>query len=566
MGKKKAKEKRKLHTLRHPEFAAMAGRWTKWRLCYEGSDAFREAYLEAYSKREDPDDFRRRTKLTYIPGHARSAINIIRNALAVQLPDVVRTGSEDYLTAMSEDVDTFKNNMSSFVAIEIAPWLLVQGKTFVVVDAPVAPTEGATRADDSGRPYLFTVKAEDMLSWAYDSEGRLSAALMRLYEDAVDPETGLVTEANLIYRYYRRLEAEQTFKGSPDSEPVVGPGVVVWEMDKDGKESSAPMLLPIDRVPVAEFRAVASLMSEIADHQISLLNLASTDMDFLWRGNFPIYVEQQSKATGTIRPAGSRRRSSQEELDEESVGDAGTPGAGPSDRQTNIGVGRGRGYKEGLNQPAFISPETKNIDASMKKQELLAQEIRVLVNLSLTSLSVKALEQSGKSKEADRVGEEAGLAYLGRVLESGERDIAKLWAMMEGGDPNATNVNYPQSYSLKTDEERIESSKRLLELVFAVPSESYQNRIYEIAMDELLRHHTTPDELKKMSDEIVAAPFFNGDKTQAELIAKDRLGALVSAETASKLRGYEEGEAEKAAAERVARVAEMTGAAGEGIV
>ena len=564
MGEEKKKDKRKIHTLRHPEFAEMVARWRKWRLCYEGSDEFREAYLEAYSKREDPDDFQRRKKLTYIPGHARSAINIIRNALAVQLPDVIRTGSESYLAAMAEDVDTFKNNMSSFVAIQIAPCLLVQGKTFVVVDAPVAPAEGATRADDTGRPYLFSVKAEDMLSWAYDSEGRLSAALMRLYEDEVDEETGLVTAAQLIYRYYRRLEEGQTFNGSPDSEPVNGPGVVVWEMDKDGQESSAPMLLKIDRVPIAEFRTVASLMSEIADHQISMLNLASTDMDFLWRGNFPIYTEQQPKATGTIKPRGTKRRSSQEELDQEGVGDALTPGAGPSDRQTNMGVGRGRGYKEGMDRPGFISPETNNIDASMKKQDLLAHEIRVLVNLSLTSLSVKALEQSGKSKEADRVGEEAGLAYLGRVLETGERDIAKLWAMMEGGNADSTDVKYPQSYSLKTDEERIESSKKLLELVFAVPSSGYQKRIYELAADELLRHHTTPDELKKMSDEIQASPYFNGDKVQAELIAKDRLGSLVSAETASTLRGYEEGEAAKAQAERQAQVAEMTGAAGEG--
>lgn len=535
-----------LHQSRHPEYNAYAGRWRKWRLCYEGSDEFRKAYLEQYSKREQPEDFARRSKLTYIPGHARSSINIIRNALAVQLPEVERKGSESYLDAMSRDVDTFRSSMSSFVALEITPWLLVQGKQYVVLDAP--QIEGVmTVAEDSGRPYLFTVGAEDMLSWAYDSDGRIMAALVRLHQDSVDPVTKLVTGSTAIFRYYRQLGDGEPFTAGKVL--VNGPGVLVWEMDKDGKEIRAPYVLDLDRVPITEFRSVASLMSEIADHQISLLNLASTDMDFLWRGNFPIYTEQLPRGAGTIRPKGTKRRTSQE-VDIESGGDNIEPGSGKSDRQRSSGVGKGIGYREGMDRPDFIAPDVENLKASMEKQDALATEIRVLTNLSLTSLSVKALEQSGASKEADRVGEEAGLAYLGRVLETGERDIADLWAMMEGSDPSGFDVKYPESYTLKTEAERQEEAEKLRALRSAVRSKTYKQVVDMAIAQKVARSISTPEQIKQMNVEIEQAPYFDDDAKQAETISKDLVNSLVSTETASKLRGYPEGEARKASAER----------------
>ena len=554
------KKKNKLADLRHPEYTAMVALWEKWQLCYEGSDAFRKAYLERYSKREDDQDYERRLKLTYIPGHARSAINTIRNALAVQLPDVVRTGSEDYVTAMATDVDTFQNAMTSYVATTIAPALLVQGRTFVVVDAP-QEVEGATKADDDGKPYLFIVTADDMLSWARDNNGHINVALMRLWEDIIDEDTGLVADSMQIFRYYKRLETGDSFKGK--NLEVVGPGVVVWDVDAKSNEVRPPILIPIDRVPIAEFRAVDSLMSEIADHQISALNIASTIVDFLWRSNFPIYVQMQASASTAIKPIGTRGQDVDEFADE-TTGTIGEPGSGKNDRQRPVGTGKGIGYPEGAERPAFISPETSNVEASMKELDRIATEIRVLVNLSLTSLSVKALEQSGASKEADRVGEEAGLAYLGSILESGERDIARLWAMFEGGNPDATDVKYPQSYSLKSDEERQQEAANLRALHSSVRSNEFQKLIDKRVADILLRPITTPEELEVVLKEIDANEFIDDDKTRAEIIGKDSVLRLVSNDTASKLRGYEDGEAAKAAEEDRQKVAELVGTAGGG--
>ena len=547
---------------RHPLYAQESALWTKWRLCYEGSDSFREAYLYPYSKREDVTDFANRKKITYIPGHARSVINIIRNGLAVRLPDVVRKGSEDYLKAMSSDVDGFKSSMTTFVALEITPLLLVQGRRFVVVDAP--PTkEGATKADDLGEPYLYTVDAEDVLSWSYRDEGGFRAILIRLSKDIEDKKTGLIIETQVIYRFMRYLEKGEVFTGECGMD-FNGPGVLIQTLDEEGKlleddNGAKCQFLEIDAIPVAEFSLVASLMAEIADHQIALLNLASTDMDFVWRGNFPLYTEMQPKKTGSIRPRGTKRRKADDDTDSDDPLAGGDPGTGRSSTQRRSGIGKGIGYPEGLERPSFIAPETSNLTVSMQKQESIAKEIRILVDLALVSLSVRAVEQSGKSKEADRIGEEAGLAYIGQALETGEREVAKYWHMMSGEEGADIEVNYPENYSIATPSERREAASQLRTLHSTVRSDTFQKIIDKRIAEILLKGITDADEIAKVLKEIDEGAFLDDDKARAEVIQKDVVVKILSRGTAAELRGYGDEEAEKVRADASADVSSLLG-------
>ena len=550
------KTKTTLVKQRHPLWVQFNQDWLKWRLCYTGGMKFKESYLCRYSKREHDDDYQLRKKLTYIPGHARSVINIIRNAMAVRLPEVIRKGSDAYMETMETDVDTFRNNMNSYVALEITPMLLTQGKRIVVVDAPPA-REGATRAEDEGRPFFFSVNAEDVLSWSYDQEGRIDAILMQLVEDQVDDETKLVVGSNVVYRYMRLLaEGEQKDTGVG---PLNGPGVLVQTFNKDGKETTEARVLPLSRVPVVEFSLVDSIMAEVADHQIAMLNLASTDMDFLWRGNFPIYTEQQPKSTQMIRPRGTKGRAGEEVAeDTDSMGYGRDAGTGENKRQRRAGNAKGIAYKEGMERPAFINPATDNLNASMTKQEAIAKEIRILVDLALVSLSVKAIEQSGASKMADRVGEEAGLAYIGRSLETGERELAEIWHEMNG-DQTEVEIKYPTDYSVKTLDERREEAKSLRELRSAVRSVTFQREIDKRTADVLLKTMVDTETMDTINGEVDAADYYDDDTERAKVVQQDVLQGIVSKETAARLRGYDEQEPAKARAEKTRDVDSMLG-------
>lgn len=554
--------------VQHPLYKLNIEDWQKWRLAYVGGKDFKDKFLERYSRKETPEDFRLRKQLTYVPAHARSVIDIIRNAIAIRLPDVVRDGDERYLNAMATNVDGFNNSMNTFVAIDIAPLLLVHGKRYVVVDAP-PPAEGRTIAEDEGLPYFYTVSAEDVLSWSYDSSGNIKAIMMRLVRDIQDPTTRLVRGAEVLYRYMLRLEPGETFTDSECGQ-VQGPGVLIKDVNKMGKAmGKCQLMADWERVPVAEFKLADSVMGLIADHQIALLNLASTDMDFLFRGNFPLYTEQKPKSSGTIRPRGTKGEEYGpgvlESPDDESV-DGHTPKSRKGEARRNMGIGKGVGYREGLDRPDFIAPSTDNLKASIVKQETVAKEIRILVDLALVSLSVHAIEQSGKSKEADRVGEEAGLAYIGRALESGERDLNELWHMMAGIDASQLDlqVNYPSGYSIKTQEQRLDEAEQMRKLRSAVRSEAYQKAMDQRIAEVVLKPVTTSEELAEILAEITEGTYFDDDKERANVVQRDVALRIISRGKASELRGYGEDEQANVAAESRGDLSLLASGAAEG--
>lgn len=543
----------------HPIYKAMVDLWTKWRLAYEGGDPFKDKFVYQYSRKENKEDFLRRRMLTYVPGHAKTVINIIRNAIAVRLPDVVRDGSEQYMQTIDTNVDGFNNNMNTFIALDVCPLLLVHGKRYVVVDAPAA-SDGATIAEDSGVPYFYTVGAEDVLSWSYDANGNIRSILMRLYEDVEDPQSRLITDVNTIYRLMLRLEPGESYADSTCG-TFDGPGVLVKTFDNKGELTEACRLMPWTRVPVAEFRLVDSVMKDIVDHQVALLNLTSTDMDFLWRGNFPLYTQQQGKGHGTIRPRGTKAdvldpmNTSYETVD-------GVIDPKKDQNRATHGIGKGISYPEGTERPDFIAPSTDNLKASMEKQQAIITEIRVLVDLALVSLSVRAVEQSGKSKEADRVGEEAGLSYIGRALEGGERDLNELWHMMAGIESADMSVQYPSGYSIKTQDERIAEARSLRELRSAVRSEKFQKLIDQRVSEIILKPIASQEELNEVITEADKAVYFDDDKSRADVVQKDVALKIVSKATGAAMRGYDPAEVAKVDAESVASANAIANAAG----
>ena len=539
--------------LRHPEYSESISDWVKWRLCYNGGEEFKDQYLFKYSKREEDDDFASRKLLTYVPGHARAVINIIRNAIAAKLPEVKREGNDTYLDMMLTNVDLHQSSMNSFVALEIVPLLLVQGKNYVVIDAPLA-RPGATLAEDSSRPFLFTIGAEDVLSWNRDDNtGDLTAILMRLHQEQVDKTTGLITSIGECFRFMQWIPEGKTARViQPDGSMMEqgGPGVFVRTCNKSGEDMEPPRMLRISKIPVVEFRLVDSIMGEIADHQIALLNLTSTDMDQLWRGNFPLYTQQRTAGQRTIQPRGQKAK-----------GTTGNPDRNDSkdnEKRQRQGVAKGVIYED--ERPGWIAPGVDNLRVSMEKQQLIAQEIRVLVDLALTNISVKAMEQSGKSKLADRVGQEAGLIHIGNVLETGEKDIAISIHEFLGDTTTTSTVIYPATYSIKTQEERLAEAEELKKSRNSTRSPLYQKEIDKRIAEVILKPLVTAETLTTIQAEIDDQPWFDDDTDRARIIQGDNLQGLIDTKDASALRGYPEGSAEKATAERVARAAAITAA------
>ena len=211
-----------------------------------------------------------------------------------------------------------------------------------------------------------------------------------------------------------------------DNGNITNTFVTIQFFDTNGTELDALQILQIPVIPFCIAEVSFSLLEDISDYQVALLNLASSDMNYALRSNFPFYTEQfnPNSEFGYGRPAIPPKVDLHDTniLNIRKAGEA-ESAAEAKPREINIGSAQGRRYQKDLERPGFIHPSPEPLLASMQKQEKLQREIRQLVNLNLSNIEPK--RASAESKQEDAKGLEAGLSYIGMELEYTERKIAK---------------------------------------------------------------------------------------------------------------------------------------------
>ncbi len=380
---------------------------------------------------------------------------------------------------------------------------------------------------------------EDILSWScstFNDPDEFQSILLRDRCLNVDPNTLLTLGMCERYRHVW-INPETGFVNIQFYD--VNGGVI----DRDGKPMpGAPAIeLKLTTIPFVLADIKQSLIEDVANHQIALLNLGSVDVAYALKANFPFYVEQADLRQGSnhLLPGGTGN------------GDGSAATADRArDQEINVGPVQGRAYDIGANAPAFIHPSAEPLKASMELQAKLKEDIRQLVNLAVTNINPKMA--SAESKSMDMQGLESGLSYIGLVLENAERRVARFWALYEGSD--VATVKYPEKYSLKTDAERRQEAKDHAELMFKVPSRGFQRRIAKDIINILQGSKVSIEELREMYSEVDSAKYASSDP---DIIASDIEMGVVGTETASIARGYEAGEAEKAKADRVEKLKEV---------
>jgi hypothetical protein len=524
------------NALTHPDYLASLNDWTKWRYTYKGGSSFIEKYLQKFTNREDHQDYLDRKSITYCPAFAKAGIEEVKNSIYQRMSDITRVeGSESYTQAVNGKgggVDLKGNTMNSYIGQEILTELLVMSKVGVYVDMPAMQTGSIIEAQQA-KPYLYTYKREDIRNWTYYRD-ELTSVLLRDYEYVYDEATGFPMSFKTMYRHLRKED-----------------GVVKIKFyDEIGDACCEEIILNIPKIPFSIFEISNSLLEDVADYQIALLNVASSDIAYTLKANFPFYTEQYDPRNfnNFVRYQGpSQFDDDGNEIDQ---GQANQDVSG--DNEIKVGATAGRRYPIGADQPAFIHPSAEPMLASMQKQEQLKREIRLLLHLSLSSVKTVGSE-SAESKKEDNRTLEAGLANIGMTLEKGERLIAEFWANYEG--KTTPTVHYPINYSLRSEEDRRAEAKDLNELMKTLPSETYQKEIGKQMARILLSHYIPADTLAKVEAEIDKAPNMVADP---DIVAKDVENGLCSPETGSLLRGYPEGEAvkaEEAHAKRLQRIA-----------
>ena len=512
----------------HPCHRDESSTWEKYRLTQCGGQEFITKYLQKFSVREDATDFSNRKKLTYNPAHAKNAVNDVKNAIHQRMVDVSRKDGppsyRDSIAGLKGGVDLIGSTMNRYMGNIVLPELLFMRRVGVYVDKPRLIADASLKDTRGVRPYLYTYKIEDILSWTVDREGNLVSLLLKDTDFVVNQRFNLSTGTKESFRFLQVL-------------PEGGVKLEIWMNGQTEPEES--IVLNLTRIPFTMIELSHSLLVDTADYQISLLNLASSDMNYAFKSNYPFYTEQ-------IEP----RTALAQHLTGGTKDGTATEAKKSNTKEVRTGAAQGRGYPKGLDRPGFIHPSPEPLIASMKKQDQLKSEIRELTDLALSQVT----SSSAESKAMDERGMEAGLSAIGLELEMAENFIASSWSEYEG-DKKIAQIKYPQSYSLQSDEERRKEAKDIDELKDAAPSETYKKELSKQVARIVLGNKLSEEQIKKIDSEIDAADVV---ETGSDTVIADHEAGFVDTETASKIRGYPKGSVAKAKkdhAERAARIA-----------
>ena len=521
-----------IHNSTHPDYNYYTDKWEKYRLIKEGGDAFIDEYLTQYSTREDPKMFAARREITPNPGFAAAAIIKIKNAIFQRMTDTTRLGGtelfREIMSGVQNGVDLKGSDMNFFVGNELIDELLFMGKVGVYTDMQEVPDGATLQQTKNLHPYYYVYKAEDIRNWRISVHGETTEFEMLLLRERFLTYDDFDLPSKDMVRYRLLTQTEDGVKVQFFNEEGT-------QIDRFGEIATEEISLGIKKIPFVLFELNQSLLTDIANHQIALLNLESSDISYVLLANFPHYIEQQSKMQSPHLL---------------SVEDEG--GTSTNMRESEVGGTVGRSYAQGLDAPSFIHPSAEPLNASMLKQAGLKDDINSLVHLALSDVQPKFA--SARSKEFDERGLESGLSFIGLVLENGEQQLAKIFAEYEKTDEVAT-ISYPKRYALKSDMQRIEESEKLQEIMLTIPTRTGQKDISKLIVQKLFDAKMSQEDLEKLFKEIDEADYVTTDPAT---IYSDLEKGLVSTETASTARGYDaKKEVEQAKldhAERIERI------------
>jgi hypothetical protein len=475
--------------------------WIDWRYCYFGGKAFREEYLVQFSDRETQAEFDRRKSLTPIPTYAKKEINRIRNSLASRLPDVIRRGGNikwrEAVAGKGKGVDLRGSSMNTFTAKVIIPEMLVMQKFGVFIDAPSGEFRTKSDVPKDFRPFLrpFTIENFRAEPAPADHPSDWLAVTLRMINPVYNPSTRTAKNEYTFRHYW--------INGSGEA--------VVQDTSESGKELNTVRGLGRPDIPFVVYDGLSSLMMEACSYQISALNMISADSAYAVDSNFAFMVKKQS-------------RSNPIHLNE--------------DKEIQVGRGKGLLYEEV--PPAFISPDVAPMQISLEMRKVMKEEVREIITGELMSAG-------------DDGTLEAGLAFYGKCLADAEDRIWDHWRSYDSTP--AVTVSYPDTWSLKTDKERIEEANAWIDLMNKLPGQLGRKHAGKEAYDRAFRGTLNRAELDAIKAQVDEAPYTTAD---ADIILKAKDSDVVSIETAAMALGFDKEEAAKAkkdADDRAARAA-----------
>ena len=354
---------------------------------------------------ETGDKYRMRQDLAYYINFVKPIIDSHVNPIFKS--DPVRDNMSETFKLFLNDVDGNNTTLTRFMK-KAAIRAKLHGVEFIVIDAPKIDESVllTKRRIEEERlyPYLYLVSPSQVTNWARDKFGRLISITYTVNNDIIDSDGNKKT-----------VSEQWTWTDT------------VCKKTIDNKEEVFENT--IGRIPVVPLYGVLNATNDL---------IPQSDLYGIARSSFALYnllsavscVNRNQAFNILIYPIG-------EEDDYES----------PENDPIHIGVTDTLLYRNGQQEPKFISPSSKPNDMMMNEANLIIKEIFRQANLTFMNQQ-NISNVSGLAKKWDNLNLFRTILDLAENLQDTERFIALLFAKYMNEDMSNYFVTYNREYGV----------------------------------------------------------------------------------------------------------------------
>lgn len=242
--------------LEHPEYAAKAPMWRRYRDLYAGGEQLKTNAAEYLTQRqkEPADVYGERLSRVFYENYVGSIIDWYAATLFRREPvlhiDGENKAGRDFFSAFAEDCDLKGTAISDFFRRQLIE-CLVNGCSYVLIDFPKCSVPLGSRADEdargASRAYLVEFPAESLINWGLDGRGNYEWVVLRSTYTRRGPGEDGKPRQETIWRYYDRQCYRLYRRGDEKDSPV--------ELLDEGLHALAAQ----HRVPLIELRVSEGL-------------------------------------------------------------------------------------------------------------------------------------------------------------------------------------------------------------------------------------------------------------------------------------------------------------------
>lgn len=449
------------------------------REAYSGGTAFINKSNLFTHTREKSDDYIARVSRAYYLNYTAPIVDTYSFFLFKSSINRKYDEKSLILTTFLKNCDNKGTSLDEFMKT-VTVSLLQAGREFIVVDMPAVLTE--TKADElmnNKRPYIYSIKTEDVLDFCKDDEGFVWIK----YKTVID-----------------KKEASWDYTGVGKEQRIV-----IWSrgnyISYDGEgEIQENVNTEIDFVPIIEikFGDGDSLIKDIARINRALFNWCSLLDEILYQQTFSQLIIPGSDS---------------EKISEKKIG---TAWAWTFD-------------KDSKHAPSFISPDVAQAAALETRIANSIAEIYRIANLDWANSSMGA--KSGVAKAYDFMNVNKTLSTVAFGLQEGEKKIFKLLAKYYGVDidvndddisnPYDIYIQYPTEFSYSAVQEKL---TRLYEALNTGFSTKFLKLVSQDIVDTMFPM-LNDDAKGEIAEEIEA---FYAEATPEETAAADNAAAVAA--------------------------------------